>query len=118
MSPYDHALLSVRDFGGKVEDYLPIHEFLDQTKLHVSHNSHRLFLHNTLGIQIAEQLFGPQTGNVATREVARKHILQDCQKVPALTDILILIKQGNLGILNNPNKEDLKWLKKHYEDTK
>ncbi len=30
--PYHHALSSVRHWGGKVEEYLPIHQWLDESK--------------------------------------------------------------------------------------
>jgi hypothetical protein len=61
MTPFEHSLLSVRDFGGKVEDYLKLHEYLDQTKFMLPHWSHRMFLHNTLGMSLCEQQFGAAT---------------------------------------------------------
>jgi len=41
MHSYYHALSSVKRFGGKPEDYLPIHEFFDESKSHFADFRHR-----------------------------------------------------------------------------
>jgi hypothetical protein len=56
--PYYHAVSSARRFGGTPEDYLAVHQFFDQTKAHLADCRHRLVLHNSFGIFLAEQLFG------------------------------------------------------------
>lgn len=50
MKPYLHAKNSVKSFGGKLEDYLPIHDFLDESKAHFPDMRHRAMLHNSFGI--------------------------------------------------------------------
>lgn len=58
MKPYIHANNSVRKFGGKVEDYIEIHNFFDVSKFTFPDMRHRAMLHNSLGPYIAEKIFG------------------------------------------------------------
>lgn len=53
-----HALNSVKRWGGVIEDYLPIHQFIDSSKSALADIRHRLVLHNTMGPWIAERIFG------------------------------------------------------------
>ena len=81
--PYYHALSSARRFGGVPEDYIAVHQFFDQTKAHIADCRHRLVLHNSFGIFLAEQLFGVTITRasddkaVPTRLVAEQHVLED-----------------------------------------
>lgn len=45
--PYIHAQSSVRKFGGKIEDYEPIHAFMDCSKGAIADNRHRALTHNS-----------------------------------------------------------------------
>lgn len=119
MTPDQHSALSVRDFGGEVKDYIEIHKFLDQTKFHFSDFRHRAILHNTLGMKLCEDIFGPAIlnsngHNIPVREVARRHILQDCGTVPTVKDTLLALEKGEYMKYNNPLKKDLTWLKVNY----
>ena len=83
MKPYSHAVNSVKRYGGKVEDYLPIHDWFDSTKSAFADTRHRAILHNTFGIYIAEQVFGHTLTNsegktVHVRNVAEDHVIEDC----------------------------------------
>ena len=91
--PYHHAQSSVKRFGGAVEDYLPLHQFLDSSKEHFADIRHRAVLHNGFGIYLAEQVFGPvietTTGRqVPTRVIAERHIIEDLGTIPTLSDWL------------------------------
>lgn len=93
MKPYLHAENSVRKHGGKVEDYLPIHNFLDSSKSAHADMRHRAILHNSLGCYIAETVFGVSFLNSAgkmiqVRDIAEEHILEDMGKIPSLGDYL------------------------------
>lgn len=94
MSPYIHSLNSQKYWGGKWEDYIEIHEFLDSTKLHETNWSHRAILHNTFGIGLCEKLFGQIIKNsegksIEVRYIAIKHIQEDCGgKVPTIREWL------------------------------
>lgn len=116
MTPFEHSVLSVRDFGGKTDDYLKIHEFIDQSKFQTTDFRHRAFLHNTMGISICEQVFGAaienEDGNqISVREIARRHIIQDCSCVPTGKEVLDSLSDGTFGKYNKPLQRDLKYLK-------
>ena len=56
--PYHHSLSSVKKWGGKVEDYLPIHNWFDASKSHLADFRHRALRHHAEGIFWAEEVFG------------------------------------------------------------
>jgi len=81
--PIQHAKSSVKKFGGKWEDYIHIHNWLDETKSWYGHSIHRMFRHHSEGIFECEKLFGPIFTNsdgkvVYTRYVAEQHVREDC----------------------------------------
>ncbi len=74
-----------------MEDYLPLHKWFDQTKAHISDMRHRALLHNTLGIELAQQVFGDYLVNsdgnrVAIKVLAEQHVLQDLKFIPTVND--------------------------------
>jgi len=56
--PLKHAQNSARKFGGKPEDYLPIHSWFDESKAFLADFRHRALRHHAEGIFLAEKLFG------------------------------------------------------------
>lgn len=85
--------MSVKKWGGKVEDYQEIHDFIDSTKAFVPDMRHRAMLHNAWGIYITERIFGPSFKNsegriVHTRDVAEQHVIDDMGTIPTLQDYL------------------------------
>jgi hypothetical protein len=119
MVPIDHARLHARDWGGEPEDYLPLDEFLDQTKMHCEDFRHRAILHSTLGVGLAEQVLGITICNrdgkhIPIRELARRHIRQDCGVVPTVKEWLDALSNGTSHRFNRPSRTDLKWLKENY----
>lgn len=58
MKPYRHARNSVRQWGGKPEDYLDIHNFMDISKTTHADMRHRAIFHNSLGPYVVERVFG------------------------------------------------------------
>jgi len=94
MPPVKHARLSVSRWGGKTDDYLALHEFIDATKALCSDNRHRI-LHTHWALDnIILPIFGRTTVNsegrqIATKElVERDHFLPDFQNkfIPTLSD--------------------------------
>lgn len=89
-----HARSSARRFGGMISDYLQFHEFMDQTKLHFADARHRLVLHNSFGIGLAEQVFGmtivraSDGKEMPLRPVLEQHILEDLGRIPTLEQCL------------------------------
>ena len=93
MKPMLHGLLSVKKYGGKVEDYQEIHDFFDSTKAAFPDVRHRAILHNAFGIYLAERVFGVSITNsdgvvVQVRDIGEDHVLQDLGTIPTLGDYL------------------------------
>jgi hypothetical protein len=92
-NPLVHAERSAKKWGGKADEYLELHRFFDQTKAHVPDNRHRLILHNSFGILLAERVFGPQILNadgkrVFVRDLGAQHVLEDLRFIPTLAQCL------------------------------
>jgi hypothetical protein len=51
---YYHALSSVRKWGGTVDDYLPLHQWFDQSKAILADPRHRALRHHAEGIFMLE----------------------------------------------------------------
>lgn len=87
-----HADKSVKLWGGKREDYLHIHDWLDATKETFADFRHRALRHHSQGIYEADRVFGPSFKNsdgkeVFTRYVCEQHILEDCGgRIPTVSD--------------------------------
>ncbi len=94
--PYIHAEASVRRYGGKVEDYLPLHELMDSSKAAFPSNIHRTLTHNSwFAKEIIPKCFGNSITNsegrrVSTEQLATDHILEDFHGrfVPSVQDYL------------------------------
>lgn len=93
--PYVHARSSAKRWGGKEEDYLPIHEFMDSSKETFSDNRHRCLLHTSFAIKnILPKVFGQTITNSDGREVSveslgEQHCLEDYGGfIPTVQDFL------------------------------
>ena len=90
--PYYHAESSARKFGGIPQDYLPIHNWFDQTKESFCDFRHRALRHHAEGIFEAEKIFGVTITNsegkhVPVRYIGEQHVMEDCGgKVPNMAD--------------------------------
>jgi hypothetical protein len=94
---YIHAERSAKKWGGKPEEYLKIHKWLDQVKSHLGDNRHRAVLHNAWGIHLAVEVFGDFITKSAGRrvfvkEIGEQHILEDLGFIPSLGDCLAGLK--------------------------
>lgn len=81
--PLIHAKSSAKKFGGKPEDYIHFHEWMDETKSWLGHSDHRLFRHHSEGIFQMEKIFGTEFTNsdgktVYVRYVGEQHVQEDC----------------------------------------
>jgi hypothetical protein len=89
---YHHAVSSARRWGGRPEDYLAIHQFMDSTKIAWCDQRHRAVLHSAFGIGVVLRVFGQaiQVGGreVPVRWIGERHVLEDCGFVPTLADWL------------------------------
>lgn len=123
MTPYEHCILSVKNFKGIPEDYLDIHEFLDSTKLHYPNWKHRCILHNSFGMGLAEKFFGAVIKNshgitISVREIVRRHIIEDLGFVPTIKDWLSELEASKetASKFNSPSKRDLEYLREFYKE--
>jgi hypothetical protein len=93
LKPLIHAKLSVKKHGGKVEDYLDIHSFIDSSKCAHPDVRHRAVLHSAFGCFLTERVFGVYIVNsdgkeVSVRDLAEEHIVQDLGFLPTLEHYL------------------------------
>lgn len=92
MNYWKHSLLSRKKFGGNPEDYLPVHKFLDSSKLFYYHLKHRILLHNTYGMEICISKFG----ELITNSDGKKILVRDIVAEPCKEDLY-----GIVPTLNN-----------------
>jgi len=93
MNYLTHCKNSAKRHGGKWEDYVKVHKWLDQTKNHVADLRHRVILHNSFGVDLCVQVFGDTLENsdgkrVSIRKLAEEHIIEDQGCIPSLSDVL------------------------------
>jgi hypothetical protein len=95
MQSYLHAQASAKKFGGTPEDYLPIHEWVDQFKATLGDVRHRAMLHHSKGPWMAQEVFGrfieieKKTGGkkkIMVRDIAENHIFEDLGWLPSPAD--------------------------------
>lgn len=97
--PNFHAVSSAKKFGGRPEDYIHIHDWLDATKETFADFRHRALRHHSQGIFECERVFGPALVNsdgrsVPTRYVAELHVKEDCGGfIPTVADWFRNIKR-------------------------
>ena len=93
---YYHALSSVRKWGGKPDDYLPLHQWFDQSKAILADPRHRALRHHAEGIFMLEALFGATIVNadgrtVPVRLIGEQHVREDLGSIPSFADWARLI---------------------------
>lgn len=90
--PLFHAETSAKIWGGRPDDYLPVHAWLDATKEVFCDFRHRALRHHSQGIFEAERVFGTALTNSAgrvipVRYICEQHIKEDCGgRVPTVAD--------------------------------
>lgn len=93
MTPYHHAVSSVKKWGGAPADYLPVHDFFDASKSHYADQRHRALRHHSAGIFECEAHFGHVITNSAGKQVpvrliGEQHVKEDCGFIPTVKDWL------------------------------
>jgi len=89
VKPLIHAKISVKKYGGHVDDYLPIHNFIDSSKSAMPDVRHRAILHSSFGCYLAEEVYGTYITNadgkmISTRDIVEEHIIQDLGFIPTV----------------------------------
>lgn len=96
MNPIWHSESSVKQWGGKIENYLPLHEKMDCSKAWLSDNRHRALTHTMFWIkEVMIPLFGSyitlENGElVSIKDICERHILEDYKMkfIPTPQDFL------------------------------
>jgi hypothetical protein len=118
-NPLIHSKSSVKRWGGKVEDYIAIHELIDSPKATMNNNSSRALTHNTwFAYTIIPKIFGYNIVNsdgrsVDTVDIAMLHIAEDFRMkfVPTPQDYLkhmVVQPWFNNGVKDIENPEATK----------
>jgi hypothetical protein len=95
--PLKHAQSSGKRFGGKPEDYLPIHNWFDESKAFLADFRHRALRHHSEGIFLCERIFGVSITNsegkeIPVRYIGEQHVKEDLGRIPTAQDWLTRIK--------------------------
>ena len=104
---YYHALSSVRRWGGDPEDYLPLHQWFDESKKIIADPRHRALRHHAEGIFMLETVFGVTIRNSAGRDVpvrlvGEQHVQEDLGRIPSFADWARLIQPMPWILRGNP----------------
>jgi len=91
--PLHHAISSQKKWGGESDDYLPIHNWFDETKMHYPDMRHRALRHHAEGIFWCEKEFGVYIVNsdgkkVPVRTLGEQHCMEDIGWIPTIKDYL------------------------------
>lgn len=89
--PEIHSASSVKKFGGKIQDYIEIHQWFDDSKAYLADMRHRAMKHHAAGIYECERVFGNSIINsdgktVFTRYIGEQHVTEDLGFIPTLED--------------------------------
>jgi hypothetical protein len=89
--PYHHALSSVKKWGGTAEDFLPLHNWFDESKMITADFRHRALRHHAEGIFMLERFFGVtitiSTGRaIPVRLIGEQHVGEDLGFIPSFAD--------------------------------
>ena len=96
---YHHALSSVNKWGGVANDYLPLHQWFDESKAITADFRHRALRHHAEGIFMLERFFGSMiiiaSGRlVPVRLIGEQHVREDLGFIPSFVDWVRCIGQN------------------------
>ncbi|MDQ3042652.1 MAG: hypothetical protein M3R11_09810 [Acidobacteriota bacterium] len=91
MKPLQHAQISQKTYGGKWQDYIEVHNFLDSSKAACAHFKHRFLLHHREGIELGALIFGETLINsenktIETRRLLTDHLIEDVGRIVSVED--------------------------------
>jgi hypothetical protein len=94
MRPYQHAVSSAAALGGRWQDYLAIHEFLDSTKAACSDMRHRMILHSVDFGGALTAMFFPDRDDID--RIVRQHVVEDIGAARTLSEWLQLCRRAQM----------------------
>jgi hypothetical protein len=102
-----HALSSVRRWGGRAEDYIALHSWMDASKAIIADPRHRALRHHAEGIFALEHEYGQTICNsdgrdVPVRLIGEQHVMEDLGFIPSFADWARLITPAAWVTRGNP----------------
>jgi hypothetical protein len=97
-----HSESSAKRFGGKMSDYIEIHEFIDSSKAYLADNRHRTLFHSTAGIYYCQKMFGIDFD--ALKMLRLKYDLPETF-IHDFLELTRLNRNQGVHILNSDNKK-------------
>jgi len=99
MKPLQHARISAHRYGGRWQDWISFHDWIDRSKAIFPSMQHRMFLHSDFGEWLMVRVHGEsieaEDGTViSTRDLFRDHQVEDLGRVVTLPEWLREIDAG------------------------
>jgi hypothetical protein len=93
MKPLQHARITAHRYGGKWQDWIAIHDWIDRSKAIFPSMQHRMLLHSDFGEWLAARIHGEAIGSkdgtvIPTRDLFRDHQVEDLGRVVTLAEWL------------------------------
>jgi len=93
MKPLQHARITAHRYGGKWQDWIVVHNWIDHSKLIFPSMQHRIFLHSDFGEWLIVRIFGERIKaedgtTVSTLDLFRDHQLEDLGRAVTLSEWL------------------------------
>jgi hypothetical protein len=119
--PLYHSISSVKKFGGKIDDYICLHSWFDETKMHYPDMRHRALRHHAEGIFWCEEKFGTYIINsdgkmVPVRAIGEQHCIEDIGFIPTIKDYLDNMTQQNWMYKPGEGRKVLKAIQEEKSD--
>lgn len=94
---YHHAVSSARQWGGDPEEYQPLHDWFDESKMIIADYRHRALRHHAEGIWMLQRIFGTtltlSTGRIVpVRLIGEQHVREDLGRIPSFGDWALRIQ--------------------------
>jgi len=93
MKPLQHARITAHRYGGKWQDWIAIHDWIDRSKAIFPSMQHRMLLHSDFGEWLVVRIHGEAIGSkdgtvIPTRDLFRDHQVEDLGRVVTLAEWL------------------------------
>ncbi len=94
MKPLQHARITAHRYGGRWQDWIAIHDWIDRSKMIFPSMQHRMFIHSDFGEWLSVRIHGEaihaEDGTViSTRDLFRDHQVEDLGRVVTLAEWLL-----------------------------
>ena len=93
MKPLQHARITAHRYGGRWQDWIAIHDWIDRSKMVFPSMQHRMFLHSDFGEWLTVRIHGEAIKAsdgmaVSTRDLFRDHQVEDLGRIVSLSEWL------------------------------